>query len=152
MKKYWLMKTEPTCYSVDDLQREQRTAWSGVRNYQARNFMREMAVGDEVLVYHSNCAEPAVAGIGRVARAAYPDATQFDPKDDHFEPRATKEKPVWEHVDVAFVRKLRRPVTLAAMKFNAKLAGMLVRERGSRLSVQPVSERHFREVLAMEKE
>lgn len=144
---YWLMKSEGDCYSIDDLKRDGKTPWSGVRSYQARNFMmRDMKVGDLVLFYHSNSKPSGVYGIGKVTSAAHPDETQFDKKDEHFDPKATKEKPIWYCVDVAFVEKFKNPVSLDALKFDPKLEGMLVRAKGSRLSVQPVSEKHFRHI------
>lgn len=141
---YWLMKTEPEGYSIDDLKRDKKTPWGGVRNYQARNFMVQMQKGDLVLFYHSSCTPTGVYGMGKVANVAHPDETQFDAKSDYFDPKATKEKPIWQCVDVAFVKKFKNPITLEAIKFEPKLEGMRVRERGSRLSVQPVSEKHFR--------
>lgn len=150
MKKYWLLKTEPTCYSIDDLKRDGKTPWSGVRNYQARNFMRdEMNSGDLALIYHSGCKVPAVVGLARISSRSYPDATQFDTNDDHYDQRATKDKPVWENVDVSFVGKFAQPTPLAALKHNPRLVGMAVMQKGSRLSIQPVSEKHFKEVLRM---
>ncbi|MBI2120640.1 MAG: EVE domain-containing protein [Parcubacteria group bacterium] len=144
---YWLMKTEPDAYSIDDLKRDKKTPWSGVRNYQARNFMmRDMEKGDLVLFYHSSSKPAGVYGIGKVASAAHPDETQFDAKGKYYDPKATKEKPRWYCVDISFVKKSKNPVSLAAVKFDPKLEGMLVRTRGSRLSIQPVSEKHFRHI------
>lgn len=153
---YWLIKSEGACYSINDLKRDKKTAWEGVRNYQARNFMMAginggvaMGVGDLVLFYHSNgtAAQPTgVYGIAKVASAAHVDESQFDPKDEHFDPKSKREKPMWHCVDIAFVEKLARPVTLDDMKLDPKFEGMLVRERGSRLSIQPVSEKHFERV------
>ncbi len=142
---YWLMKSEGDCYSIDDLKRDKKTSWGGVRNYQARNFMmRDMQKGDLVLFYHSNSKPSGVYGIAKVVSAAHPDETQFDTKDEHCDPKATREKPIWYCVDVAFIEKFKNPVSLDAMKFDPKLEGMLVRARGSHLSIQPVSEKHFR--------
>jgi predicted RNA-binding protein with PUA-like domain len=138
------MKTEPEGYSIDDLKRDKKTPWSGVRNYQARNFMIQMEKGDLVLFYHSSCIPVGVYGIGKVACAAHPDETQFDRESQYFDPKATREKPIWQCVDVAFVKKFKTPSTLEMIKFDPKLEGMRVRERGLRLSVQPVSEKHFR--------
>ncbi len=144
----WLMKSEPEVFSVDDLRRAGRTPWTGVRNYQARNFMRDrMQVGDAVLFYHSNADPTGVAGVGRVASAAYPDPTQFDARDAGYEPRATREKPVWMVVDVAFVEKFPRVVTLAELRAEPGLAGLMVLQRGARLSIQPVSPEHARLIL-----
>lgn len=150
---YWLMKSEASCYSIQDLKRDKKTAWTGVRNYQARNFMRSMQVGDLVLFYHSNGTpkEPAgVYGIAKVCAAAHSDETQFDKKDDHYDPKATKAKPIWECVDIAFVKEFKNPVRLDEIKFEPQLSGMMVAQRGSRLSVQPVSERHFKMISEME--
>src|SRR5207237_2241121 len=105
----WLVKSEPSAYSIDDLQRDGTTNWDGVRNYQARNFMREMRAGDKVLFYHSNCDPPAVVGLAKVVRAAYPDHTQFDPKNIHYDPQAMREKPIWDMVDLRAIKPLRKP-------------------------------------------
>ena len=145
---YWLMKSEPEAYSIDDLKRNGVDSWDGVRNYQARNFMMAMKVGDKVLFYHSG-KEPAVAGVAAVAKVAHVDASQFNKKDSHFDPKATKEKPIWYCVDVKFVKKFKKLVTLAQIKNDSNLKGMRVREQGSRLSVQPVSENHFKYILEL---
>jgi len=146
----WLMKSEPSCFSIDDLKKKKRDAWSGVRNYQARNFMRDdMKVGDKVLFYHSSCNVPAVVGIAKVCKTAHPDNSALDPKDEHFDPKHKIEKPIWFCVDVEFVEKFKEPVTLDMIKFNPKLKGIMVTERGSRLSIQPVSEKHYVEILKM---
>lgn len=146
-KRYWLMKSEASTYSIDDLQRDGETSWDGVRNYQARNFMRDaMKVGDEILFYHSNADPPGVAGVARVARPAYPDDTALDPRNDHHDPRHRSGDPVWMMVDVAFVEKFPEVVSLETMKSTPELAGMLVLKRGQRLSVQPVEPEHFRVV------
>ena len=142
------MKTEPEAFSIDDLRRKKVEQWDGVRNFQARNYMRDMAAGDMILLYHSGKA-PAVAGVAKVAKVAHPDQTQFDPKSHYYEPRATKEKPVWYCVDVRFVRKFTEPISLARIKADRALGGMLVRERGSRLSVQPVSKEHFTHITSL---
>jgi predicted RNA-binding protein with PUA-like domain len=146
--RYWLLKSEADCYSIDDLKRDKRTEWTGIRNYQARNFMRDdMRVGDKALFYHSNGTNDmptGVYGVAKIVSASHPDETQFDKKDDHYDPKATKAAPIWHCVDVAFVKKLAIPVTLAQIKFDPMLAGMMVAQQGSRLSVQPVSEEHFR--------
>lgn len=154
-KQYWLMKSEANCYSIDDLRHDKKTAWTGVRNYQARNFMRDMRIGDEVLFYHSNgtTTEPTgVYGIARVSALAHADDTQFDPADEHVDPKATHDRPIWECVDVQFLKKFRHPVTLSEIKFEPKLAGIMVAQTGSRLSVQPVSEKHFQEIVKMSEE
>lgn len=136
MTRHWLMKSEPGCYSLDDLKRDKKSAWTGVRNYQARNFMRdEMSVGDLVLFYHSNAEPSGVAGVAQVCAAAHPDETA--------------DSPIWVNVDVAFVEKFSRIVSLAELKAEPELAGMIVLQRGSRLSVHPVSAEHFKWVLRM---
>jgi len=153
--KYWLIKSEGNCYSITDLKNDGYTAWTGVRNYQARNFMRdEMEIGDMVLFYHSNgdTDSPAgVYGIAKVSGASHPDTTAFDPKDEHYDVRAAElnaegKAPVWVCADVAFVRVFDKPVSLAEIKLDPKLSGMLVAKRGQRLSVMPVSEKHFRRI------
>lgn len=137
------MKTEPESYSIDTLKEDKVTAWSGVRNFQARNFIREMRPGDGVLFYHSSCKVPGVYGTAKVASVPYPDPTQYDPASHYYEPRATKEKSVWDVVDVAFVKKLKEPVTLSDMRADSKLRAMIVLQQGSRLSVTPVAPEHF---------
>lgn len=137
-RRYWLMKSEPCVYSIDDLERDGVSDWRGVRNYEARNFMKAMAAGDRAFFYHSNAEPPGVAGIAEVCRTAYPDPTQFDPKSEYFEPRATKDSPVWFHVDVKFVERLPRLVAVDELRAVPELEGMLLFKRG-RLSVQPVT-------------
>lgn len=145
---YWLIKSEGDCYSIDDFKKDKRTAWTGIRNYQARNFMRDrMKVGDLVLFYHSSDEPTGVYGVARVASAPHADATALDPKDDHYDPKSTKEKPIWECVDMEFVEKFDKPVSLNEIKRDPKLEGMPVRERGSRLSIQPVSKAHFSHIV-----
>jgi predicted RNA-binding protein with PUA-like domain len=146
---YWLMKTEPEVYSIDTLAGTGKGSWDGVRNFQARNHMRAMRVGDLALFYHSSTEPPGVAGIARVCREAYPDHTQFDPKNDHYDPKSKREEPRWDMVDVEFVEKLPELVTLAQLKADPKLDGMLVVKRGMRLSVQPVERAHFAHVLKL---
>jgi predicted RNA-binding protein with PUA-like domain len=146
---YWLMKSEPADVSIDDLAAlpQQTVPWYGVRNYQARNFMRDgMQVGDGVLFYHSGCAEPGIAGIARVASTAYPDATQFDPASRYFDPRATPESPRWLHVDVQFVRKTRL-VGLPELRSQPELENMRVLARGNRLSITPVEPAEWRFIV-----
>lgn len=148
----WLLKTEPEVFSFADLQRAPRrtTSWGGVRNYQARNRLRdELARGDRVLVYHSNASPSGVAGIARVVRAGHPDPTQFDPADPAFDPKSTPAAPRWFAVDVAAVRALPRFVTLAELRAERRLAGMELLRRGSRLSIQRVSPAEWRAVLAL---
>jgi predicted RNA-binding protein with PUA-like domain len=141
-KKYWLMKSEPDAYSIDDLARDGATSWEGVRNYKARNNMREMKVGDEVLFYHSNAKPPAVVGIARVCKEAYPDPFQFDRKSRYFDAKSDPDDPRWDLVDVELVAKLDRPVTLPDIKADPKLADMELVRYG-RLSVQSVRKAQF---------
>jgi predicted RNA-binding protein with PUA-like domain len=146
---YWLMKSEPDEASIDDLVRKKRLPWFGVRNYQARNFMRdEMQVGDGVLFYHSSCPEPGIAGLAEVASAAYPDETQFDRKSPYFDPAATREQPRWVHVDVAIVRKTPL-LPLTRMRSEPSLASMRVLQRGNRLSITPVTPAEWQAVLRL---
>ncbi len=145
MVKYWLMKTEPGCFSIDDLAAlpEQTTSWDGVRNFQARNFMRDdMRVDDLVLFYHS-VTNPGVVGIASVAREAYPDHTAFDPNDRHYDPRSTPDKPLWFMVDVRFVEKFATPIGLGVLRGIKGLERMELLKKGTRLSVMPVREDEF---------
>ena len=149
--KYWLMKTEPGCFSIDDLAAlpGQTTSWDGVRNYQARNFMRDgMSVGDQILFYHS-VTDPAVVGVARVASESYPDHTAWNPEDKHFDPRSTPEKPLWFMVDVQFEEKFPRPVPLAALRGVKGLEKMELLKKGSRLSVMPVTAEEFETVCRL---
>jgi predicted RNA-binding protein with PUA-like domain len=150
-RKLWLMKSEPDVYSIDDLQRDGSECWEGVRNYQARNFMRDMAEGDLAIFYHSNAKPPGAAGICRICREAYPDPTQFDRKSNYHDPKSKKEDPRWSMVDVEFVEKFDELVPLQAMKDDPALEGMRVTSKGSRLSVQPVDAKHFKHVLKLAK-
>lgn len=136
--RYWLMKSEPQAYSIDDLVRDQVTAWWGVRNYQARNFMRDqMQLGDLAFFYHSSCPAPGIVGIVEVCRRAYPDATQFDPQHKYFDPKATPENPRWLNVDVRLIKKLPL-ISLAELRRHPELSRMRVLQRGNRLSITPV--------------
>jgi predicted RNA-binding protein with PUA-like domain len=149
--QYWLMKSEPDVYGIDHLVAapDATTAWWGVRNYQARNFMRDrMQVGDQAFFYHSSCAEPGIAGIVEVASPAYPDQTQFDPASDYYDPKATRENPRWFHVDVKLVRKTR-PVPLAELRRHPQLAGMRILQRGNRLSITSVTPAEWRFILGL---
>lgn len=142
--RYWLMKSEPDVFSIDDLKKDGETIWSGVRNYQARNFMmNEMKLGDKVLFYHSNAEPPGVAGLAVVSKLAEPDPTAFDKKSEYFESKATKENPRWFCVRVKFAEKFKNLVTLEKIKNDPMLRGMLVIKRGQRLSIQPVSKKDF---------
>jgi predicted RNA-binding protein with PUA-like domain len=151
---YWLMKSEPDVFSIDALHASPKrtTHWDGVRNYQARNFMRDgMKNGDEVFFYHSNCEVPAIVGIAKVVREAYPDHTAFDPDDPHFDPKSKPEAPAWLMVDIQFVRKLKRPVTLQELKAQPRLQSMALVRKGNRLSVMSVSDEEWQTVLEMER-
>lgn len=144
MKRYWLMKSEPDVFSIDDLARKKKEPWTGVRGYQARNYMRdEMHVGDTVLFYHSSCDIPGIYGLGKVASPPYPDPTQFDATSEYYDPKAKRDAPTWFLVDVAYVRKLKEPVTLESMRRNKKLKTMMILEPGTRLSITPVSPKEF---------
>ncbi|WP_338334252.1 EVE domain-containing protein [Xanthomonas euvesicatoria] len=152
-KRYWLMKSEPDTFSIDDLERVGTEPWNGVRNYQARNFMRDgMQVGDGVFFYHSNCKVPGIVGIAKVASAAYPDDTQFDPSSDYHDPKSTREDPRWMLVDVAFERKLARTISLDEIKQQADALGdgFALIARGNRLSILPVTAAQWKLLLAME--
>jgi predicted RNA-binding protein with PUA-like domain len=143
---YWLMKSEPEEASIDDLVRKKRLPWFGVRNYQARNFMRdEMHIGDGVLFYHSSCPQPGIAGLAEVASAPHADETQFDPNSPYFDSKSTREAPRWVHVDVVIVRKTAL-LPLVQMRAEPSLATMRVLERGSRLSITPVTAAEWKAV------
>ena len=151
-KRHWLMKSEPGDFSIDDLQRVGTEPWTGVRNYQARNFMRQMQVGDGVLFYHSNAEVPGIYGIAEVASAPYPDPTQFRKNSKYYDPKATQEQPRWDLVDVKFVRKLERAIPLEEIRTHADALGeefALIR-KGSRLSVLPVTAAQWKLLLALE--
>ena len=152
-RRHWLMKSEPDAFSIDDLQRVGTEPWTGVRNYQARNFMRNgMRVGDGVLFYHSNCSPPGIVGVATVATEAYPDPTQFDRTSHYFDPKATPEEPRWFNVDVRFERKLSRIIPLDEIRSHRDDLGEefeLIR-RGSRLSVLPVSAAQWKLLLSLE--
>jgi predicted RNA-binding protein with PUA-like domain len=151
-RKYWLVKTEPSSYSIEDLAAEpnQTTHWHGVRNYQARNFMRdEMRVNDEVLIYHSNAKPPAVVGVGRVVREAYPDDSAFDPSSPYHDDASTPDEPRWFMVDLQLVERFADPIPLETLRGEKKLEGMELLRKGSRLSVQPVLPTHFRWILKL---
>lgn len=148
---HWLMKSEPDTFSIDDLKRKGQEAWDGVRNYQARNFMRDgMRKGDKVFFYHSNCAEPGIVGIAEVVTEAYPDPTQFDPKSDYFDPASSRDSPRWVLVDVKFVKKLKRTLTLKELQGDAALSDMPLVRKGNRLSVMPVTAAEWRHILTLE--
>lgn len=148
MPEHWLMKSEPDVYSVDDLESDKTTCWEGVRNYKARNLMREMEVGDLVLFYHSNAKPPGVAGIARVARLAYPDHFSWDPASRYFDPKSTPDQPRWFMVDVEFVERFPRLVSLHTLKQTEGLEEMMV-TKPTRFSVQPVTPDEFRIVVSL---
>jgi predicted RNA-binding protein with PUA-like domain len=150
MPSYWLLKSEPDLFSIDDLARDHTTAWDGVRNYQARNFMRDqMRIGDLVLYYHSNAEPAGVVGVAKVCSKAYPDPTQFDANSHYFDPTSKPAAPRWWLVDVAFVERFEQIIPLSALKDNPRLATMKVVQAGMRLSVQPVTAEEWNEVLSM---
>ena len=150
MPNYWLMKSEPSCFSLDDLKACPNSTdhWDGVRNYQARNLLRDqIKPGDGVLFYHSNCPEPAIVGLAKVVSEGYPDHTALDPREKHFDPKASDEKPIWFMVDVQYVAHLPHPLTRDDLRQHPVLCGMDVLRKGNRLSVQPVTPEHWQEVL-----
>ena len=150
--KYWLFKSEPTTYSFDKLKQsfQQITCWDGVRNYQARNYLKDQCKkGDIVLFYHSNTPQPAVMGMAMVVKEGYPDPSAFDPKDVHYDPESKKEKPTWYVVDIKFLKAFRKPITLEEIKKNPKLKNMKLVQKGSRLSIQPVTKEEFDEIERM---
>jgi predicted RNA-binding protein with PUA-like domain len=146
--QYWLMKSEPDVFSIKDLKKKKRTGWDGVRNYQARNYMRDgMKNGDLVLFYHSNAEPSGIAGVARVCRESHPDPTQFDAKSDYFDPKASQEKPIWEMVEVEFVEEFPRVLGLGELKANPALAKLPLVQKGTRLSVMPVAEAEWHAIL-----
>jgi len=148
---YWLMKSEPDAYSIDDLERDGRNMWDGIRNYQARNMMRdEMRIGDEIFFYHSNCDEPGIVGIARVASEPYPDPTQFDRRSKYYDPKSKEDDPRWCLVDIEFVRKTRRNITLRELKETGGLDGLLLTRKGNRLSIMPIEKKHWDRILRAE--
>ena len=148
--KYWLLKSEPSSFSIDDLARVKVEPWDGVRNYQARNFMRDqMSVGERAFFYHSSCPQPAIVGIMEVASQSYPDPTAFDREDPHYDPKSDADNPTWMLVDVKFVSKLKQPLALEQLKREPELADMRLLKRGNRLSVLPVDEKHWKHIVEM---
>ncbi len=147
---YWLFKTEPESYGIDHLRRDKKTMWSGVRNYQARNMLRDdVKKGDVVVFYHSSCAVPAAAGVAVVVREGYPDPTQFDPTSHYFDATAKKDAPRWFVVDVQFKKKFKNVVPLAHMRLESALKDMRLLATGNRLSLFPISKKHFEKILKM---
>lgn len=152
--KYWLLKSEPGSYSIDNLiaAPKKRTAWDGVRNYQARNLMREMKTGDLCFFYHSSCPEPGIVGVVKVVRQAYPDHTAFDPEDDHYDPKSDPDDPRWFMVDVRNVRKFARIISLRELRehVDGALSDMVILRRGNRLSVTPVTKKQWDFIMSLE--
>ena len=146
---YWLMKSEGDCYPIDQLKKDKTTPWSGVRNYQARNYMKEMKVGDMVLFYHSSTKPIGVYGLAKVVNEAHADITALDRRDDHYDERATKEKPIWECVDVEYISTFSKPKTLDEMKRHPELSTMKLFQKGSRLSVIPVTEKEYEFIISL---
>lgn len=147
--RYWLFKSEPHAYSFEQLREDRTTPWSGVRNFQARNNMTEMHIGDLGLFYHSSIAEPAAVGIVRVVKEAYPDFTAWEKGGEYYDPRSPQTKPMWHMVDVEYVEPLEHPVTLAMMRAEPRLVGMALLKKGQRLSVQPIMPHEWKIVLEM---
>lgn len=147
---YWLLKSEPSCYSIDDLKRDGVGMWDDIRNYQARNFLRDdVAKGDMVLFYHSSADPTGIVGIAKVVKEAYPDPTQFDASSYKHDPKSSRENPRWVSIDVRFVEKFKEPLTLHELKLDPFFKDMLVVQKGMRLSVQPVAERHYNRILKL---
>lgn len=147
--KYWLCKTEPEVYSIDDLKKDGQTLWDCVRNYQARNYLREMVIGDQILIYHSNAEPPGVVGVATLSKTAVADPTQFDRKSEYFDEKATRDEPRWFSPEFKFKAKFKKLVSLEALRKERELQKMVVLQRGSRLSVQPVTKAEFERVIAL---
>jgi len=148
MAAKWLAKSEPSVYSIDDLKKDKKTLWTGVRNYQARNFLRDhWREGDWILFYHSNAEETGIAGLAKVSKSKSPDPTQFDSKSEYFDPKAKRETPIWYAPEVTFVRKFDEVLTLTQIKLEKKLSTMAVLKKGNRLSVQPVTDAEFNRII-----
>lgn len=148
---YWLLKSEPSVFSIDDLQKRGKSLWDGVRNYQARNFMRAMKAGDQAFFYHSSCPEPGIVGLMTIARAAYPDPTQFDPESPYHDPKSPRETPRWDGIDVSFSEKFDSVLSLADIKAVESLSGLALVQKGSRLSVMPVAAAEWKTILKLAK-
>lgn len=147
---YWLMKTEPDAFSIDDLKRDKTTLWDGIRNYQARNFMmKDMRVGDRVLIYHSNCKEPAIVGEATVSKLVGPDPTQFDPQSKYYDPKSKPENPRWHCVTIKYKATYPSPITLAILRTIKPLHTMLILRPGNRLSITPVTEKEYVDIQKM---
>ncbi len=150
MKQYWLMKSEPDAYSIDDLKRDRTEHWDGIRNYQARNFMmKDMKPGDEILFYHSSCKVPGVVGLARVCKEAYPDFTAWNPDSKYYDPKSTPEKPRWYMVDVEFVKKFPEVISLNQIRQTPALEGMKLLQKGNRLSIMPLNKHEFQTICKL---
>ena len=148
--KHWLIKSEPETFSIDDLAKVKREPWSGVRNYQARNFMwKEMRIGDPALFYHSNAKPPGIVGLARVVGEPYPDPTQWDPGSEYFDPKSTEDNPRWWLVDFAFEKKFAELIPLEKLRVIESLAEMVILQKGTRLSITPVAAKHFNAVMKL---
>jgi predicted RNA-binding protein with PUA-like domain len=147
---HWIMKSEPDTFSIDDLERVGTEPWNGVRNYQARNMIRDMQTGDLAFFYHSSCQIPAIAGIMEITRNAYPDPTALDASSPYYDPKSTAENPRWYMVDVHFVRRLKHPISLQQLKTDSHLQGLALLRRGNRLSVMPVTAQQWKYILSLE--
>ena len=147
---YWLMKSEPDVFSIEDLKKKKKSGWDGVRNYQARNYMRDdMKIGDIVLFYHSSCEVPGIAGLAKISKTSHPDPTQFDSKSDYYDPKASQEIPRWFMVEVEFVEKFNTVITLSTIKETKGLERMPLVQKGSRLSINPVSLAQYQVILTL---
>lgn len=147
---YWLFKSEPDAFSIDDLKKKGTSPWDGVRNFKARNYMRDEAkVGDLVLFYHSSCKPPGVAGIARVSRESFPDLSALDPKSQYYDPKATKEKPIWYMVEVKFVKKFDQLIPLEQLKTEPGLEDMVILRKGNRLSITPVTKKQYEIIVSL---
>ncbi len=151
MRQYWLMKSEPTSFSIDDLaKRSQQTEpWDGVRNYQARNFLQSMQKADRAFYYHSSCPTPGIVGITEIIRTAYPDKTAFDPSNHHYDPKSKRDKPTWFCVDIKLIEKFRQPITLETLKKQPYLASMRLLQKGNRLSIMPITSKEWEAILKL---
>ncbi len=150
MSRFWLMKSEPDVFSFEQLKKDKTTWWTGVRNYLARNYMmNQMKIGDTVLFYHSNAEPPGIAGLAKVTKLAQPDPTQFDKKSEYYDPKASKEKPIWYCVEVGFHQSLKKYLPLPTLRNDQNLAGLLILQKGTRLSITPVDQKHFEHIVAL---
>jgi predicted RNA-binding protein with PUA-like domain len=152
MKQYWLFKTEPSAYSIDDLKRDQKTEWSGIRNYLVRNLIRDtMRVGDAVLIYHSSTKEIGIVGLAKIVSDKYPDSEQFLPSSHYFDPKSTKDNPRWYARDIEFVKKFPNIITLEQLKKEKPLQGMRLLQKGNRLSITPLNQEEFKYIESLAK-